>query len=222
MRTVLLLTLVALAFASSFYVAIVRLRLTNAVGFPIVVIVTVGVAVLWVLWDSGLLRPSTEFEKRWAAQVEAHGYRQQEEKRIAADMMKRMKAEIRNNPALAPFLSQVESGEIRSIEDLTYRSNPSILVTCSHLRPIESKLRQAGCKMWLWHAWNYTTIPGTIFASALLQKFPAPLEYTEEEFYDERTPPYFSATLACPQCNSTIHCTHPNNTGPGTIRWKDL
>jgi hypothetical protein len=201
---VVLLTLVFVAFASSFYLAIVRMRLTNAVGYPIVVLVTVGVAVLWVLKDSGLLRPSTESEKRWAAQVENHGYREQERERIAADMKKQMKAEIRKNPALAPFLSEVES------------------VTCSHLRPIESKLRQSGCKMWLWHAWNHTPIPGTIFASAQLQRFPEPLEYKEEQFYDERTPPYFSATLECPQCNSTIHCTHPNNAGPGTVRWKNL
>jgi len=218
LRTAAFLTLTSLTFIATAYLTLELYKLPKSLAFPIVTIATVAVVTIWILIQHGISIFPSEADKRYAEQLKVYAHRNNEQRRIARETKAGLLASIARNPALEPLRRQIESGEIQSHDDLVYRSNPAELRTCPHLRPIEQKLRQAGCTVWLIHAWNHTPIPGTIFAAAVLHEFPDPLDYKAYESFDERSGPSYEARLSCTQCNSVIHCTHPSEAGPAALR----
>ncbi|MBL8177484.1 MAG: hypothetical protein JNK48_22600 [Bryobacterales bacterium] len=222
MRTAAFLLLSSLVFIATAYLTLEHYRLSKPIAFPIVTVTTVAFVAFWIVVQNGVTFLPTEEEKRYAERLKVYAHRGKEQKRIAGEIKAKLLAHVAGTPALARFRRQIESGEIQSADDLVYRSDAAELRTCSHLRPIEERLRQAGCTVWLIHAWNYTPIPGAIYAAAVLREFPAPLMYKADEYFDERSGPSYDASLSCSQCNSVIHCTHPDDAGAGTVRWADL
>lgn len=222
MRTAAFLALCSLTFIATAYLTLEHYKLPKSIAFPIVTIATVGVVITWILIEHGISIFPTEADKRYADQLKVYAHRGNEQQRIAREIKAQLLTLIAHNRALEPYRRQVETGEIQSHEDFVYRSKPAELRTCSHLRPIEAKLRQARCTVWLIHAWDHTPIPGAIFAAAVLHDFPEPLVYKSAEWFDERSGPGYEASLSCAQCNSTIYCTHPNEAGAGTIHYDRL
>ncbi len=222
MRTAAFLLLSSLTFIATAYLTLEHYNLFKSLAFVIVILTTVAFVTIWILIQHGIRIIPTEAEKRYADQLKVHAHRYNERQRIAHDIKAQLLAHIADKAALEPFRRQIETGEIQSHEDFVYRSNAADLRTCSHLRPIEARLRHAGCPVWLIHEWNHTPIPGTIFAAAVLHDFPEPLAYQTGESFDERSGPQYEASLACTQCNSVIHCTHPKAAGPGTVRYANL
>ena len=218
MRNAYFVVLTLLVFIASCYLTLVRYPLPKRLAFVLVLFSTLGFMVLWFLSEYAPFR-STPHDKRWAEQMEQYRYRVEEQARIGKELKRDLLAIIDAEPSLERFREQVESGFVQSREDLFYRSHQKELRTCPHLQPLEALLRRHGCNMWLNHEWNYTPIPGNITAIAVLdkQQFTPPVTYKEEEYFDERSGPYYQANVSCSQCNSTIHCTHPKDRGPGTL-----
>lgn len=210
MRTAAFLTLVTIVFSAACYLTLEYYKLTKPLAFGLVLATTIGFLVLYILIQYKPFEGYADYKDDPA--MRTYAYQQQERQRITKEQKQQLLAAIKANPALQSFRPQVESGHIQSMEDLAYRADPASRVTCSHLRPFEDQARKTGCVVWLIHAWNLTPVPGVIYADAVLAPLPPLPEhmvYKEEDYWDERSGPYFAASLACTQCNSIIQCRHP-------------
>lgn len=128
---------------------------------------------------------------------------------------KRLAVEMAADPKRARYAPLVARGEDWSDEHIAYYENPSMTVTCAHLRPIEQAMREAGIDVRLYKNRDVSAVCNIDF-TLLKQTFSAlaPIEYTE--FYmgnpDDQERP--AAFLICSDHKTMIHTRHPDQTAP--------
>jgi hypothetical protein len=103
--------------------------------------------------------------------------------------------ELLAHPTRNPFAAEALRGNFPSDVEIDYESNPSLLLTCIHLHPIESAIRKAGIYC---SALSPTSI--VTFAS-LHYSLPSFIEW--EEMPETASEPG-NASLVCRQCGSRI------------------
>jgi hypothetical protein len=143
-----------------------------------------------------------------------------DERRRREDEQRLRIATLAADPARRKYVELIERGEWWwTDEQIEYNEDPSRLVTCVHLQPIEREMRGAGIAVRIIHA-DKIHAACCIDHVALGRRFALPpsVHYSELPAYDRSLEDPPLAVITCDVCRSVIDCMHRYNSTQDT-RW---
>jgi hypothetical protein len=191
------------------------LRLGRAPHDLLPVIAILGTAILAIAWFL-YTKPSAVARRRIIREANAisQAFHEQKRRRIA---------ELAANPARSKYIPLLEQGQVWSDRDIDYLEDPTMVVTCPHLQPLERAIRSAriGTRI------IPRRPPGEIITLQmdcstdpveLQRRFPLPASIHYSEWYqpDRAYNDNPTAALQCGDCSSGMYVIHPEAARPGT------
>lgn len=130
------------------------------------------------------------------------------------------RARLLADPLRAPYVVRMDAGEPWSDAQIDYDLQPSLTVTCVHLRGVEAAMRAAGISLRMLH--GRQVMARCVVDDARLRTHFALAEgvtYREFEAYDRSHEDPPMAHIDCAACASRIEVSHPRAAWPGTPRF---
>ncbi|MBL8213328.1 MAG: hypothetical protein JNK87_21600 [Bryobacterales bacterium] len=182
-----------------------------------------GVGTLWILgWVAFILKVFPGGGSITGSGYEPYDWEEFNRQFRAAQA--KLLADLEADPRLRKYIPAVQNSEIFSMDEVLYQEDPTLTVTCPHLRAIEAAMRASGIHVRRTYSRMGEAAASYVFANAIIDekalraRYRIPWGVTYSEYYNEweERGPGSDARLHCEGCHSSIQVHHPNERQPST------
>ena len=185
--------------------------------FPALLVLAAALAMAVLGWrraprnaDGGPASPGLSFQQRERLRQEREAFFAEHRRRLA---------DLAADPVRRKYVPLIERGESWNDTQIAYDLDPTARVTCAHLRPIETAMREAGLKVQPSVA-AHLNVGAVIDPAELSRLYPDPLvAYSEFELGGRHYEDNPVAQIACAEHRSAIYALHPREAKPETPRF---
>jgi len=182
----------------------------DAVFVPALLVLLATITVGAIAWRRSSQRSGLSLQQRAR-------FQRDQEMRVAEH--RRRLAVLAADPMRAKYAALIESGQYWTDEQIAYDLDPAARVTCAHLRPIETAMREAGLCVKPSVA-AYVNVDAVIDVAEFARRYPDPqVAYSEVEYGGRAYEDSPVAQIACTEHRSAIYATHAGEAKPDTPRF---